>query len=365
MGISKMNTGEALYNLKRYDEAQKELSESLELFKRINSKRNIIDNYSYLYEMETRKKDFQKALDYYKLRTTYRDSVLNEEKLATISNLEFKYETAEKEQKITEQNLEIQTQEATIANQRIVQLSLLGGLGLLILGGLLFYSRNKAKEKEKLQAAVLEEKERGFEAVVKASEDERKRISKDLHDGIGQEMAALKLALHFIAKNESNPEKKENLEKVYRICSKSADEIRDISHQMMPRSLVENGLVEAINDLLETSFKYTDINHNFEHQDADTRFDERIEICLYRVLQELINNIIKHSNATQVEVFLYRRNDNLIFMVEDNGIGINKSSKKGHGVLNIKSRIDMIKGSINFEPSTQTGTSAMIVVPIS
>lgn len=298
------------------------------------------------------------------MKSIYKDSILNERNLNKISDLEVRYKTAEKEKQITQQNLELQTKEATIANQRNTQLLLIAGLGFLVLGGLLFYTRNKAKQKQALQEAVLEEKEKGFEAVVRASEDERKRISKDLHDGIGQEMAALKMAINHVKEKETDKSQKEALDKIYENCSKSADEIRNISHQMMPRTLVEEGLVAAIEDLLKNTFTYADINYNFDHLDIKQRFDEKIEISLYRVAQELITNVVKHSQATEVNVMLYQQNNNLIFFLEDNGIGMKNESKKGHGVLNIKSRIDMIKGSINYEPSPNSGTTATIKIPL-
>ena len=81
-------------------------------------------------------------------------------------------------------------------------------------------------------------------------------------------------------------------------------------------------------------------------------------------MQELVNNIIKHANASEVNVLLYKQANNLVLLVEDNGVGMQNKGKKGHGVLNIKSRIDMIKGTINYQPSTNSGTSATIVVPL-
>ncbi|PWG04901.1 tetratricopeptide repeat-containing sensor histidine kinase [Polaribacter aquimarinus] len=364
VGVAQMNLGEAYYNINQFQKSETILKESLQLFKRLKNKLNLVDNYNYLYVLETKKKNYKKALDYFKLKNIYKDSILNENNLAKVSTLEVKYQTAEKEKQITKQNLKIKTNEATIASQRNTQLLLIGGLGFLVLGGLLFYNRNKAKQKQKLQAAILDEKERGFEAVVKASEDERKRISKDLHDGIGQEMAALKMAIGHVKNKETDETKKEELDKILTNCSRSADEIRNISHQMMPRSLMENGLLEAINDLLYGTFNYSEIKYKFEHFEVNNRFDERIEISLYRVAQELLNNIIKHANATEVNVLLYKQEDNLVLMIEDNGVGMQHKSKKGHGVLNIKSRVDMVHGTINYQPSVNSGTSAIIRVPL-
>lgn len=364
IGIAKMNLGEAYYNINQFQKSEKALKESLVLFKHLKDKLNLVDNYNYLYELETKRNNAKKALAYFKMKSIYRDSIINENNLNKISSLEVKYKTAEKENKITAQNLELQTQKATIASQRNTQLILIGGLGFLVLGGLLFYNRNKAQQKQKLQQAILEEKERGFEAVVRASEDERKRISKDLHDGIGQEMAALKMAINHVKEKEKDLNQKKALDDIYENCSKSADEIRNISHQMMPRTLLESGLVEALNDLLKTSFLYSEIEFKFDYFNVEQRFDERIEISLYRVAQELITNVVKHSKATEVNVMLYKQNEELIFFLEDNGVGMKNENKKGHGVLNIKNRIDMIKGSINYEPSPNSGTTARIIIPL-
>lgn len=363
-GVAKMNLGEAYYNLNKFYSAEKELSESLQLFKKLKDKFNLVDNYGYLHELETRRKNYAKALQYYKLRVAYKDSILNEKNLAKISDLEVKYKTVEKEQQITQQNLELQTQKATIASQRNTQLLLLGGLGFFVLGGLLFYSRNKAQQKQKLQEAVLKEKEKGFASVIKASEDERKRISKDLHDGIGQQMSALKMALSNVKKQETNEVQKEQLSKILTRFTDSANEIRHISHQMMPKKLLDNGLPEAIEDLLFGSFEFSNIKYEFEHFNIKERFDERIEISLYRVLQELINNIIKHANATEVNVLLHKKNSKLVLFVEDNGVGMKEKDTKGHGVLNIKSRIDMVKGTVNYELSSISGTIATITIPL-
>ncbi len=364
IGIAKMNLGEAYYNINKFKQSERELKESLHLFKGLKDKLNLVGNYNYLYELETKRNNFKKALEYFKLKTVYRDSILNENNLAKISSLEVKYQTAEKEKQITAQDLKLQTQKATIASQRNTQLLLVSGLGFLILGGLLFYNRNKAKQKQELQNAVLKEKERGFATVIKASEDERNRISKDLHDGIGQEMAALKMSINHLKDKETDDAKKEQIDKILKNCARSADEIRIISHQMMPRSLMENGLLEAIEYLLQSTFELSDIKYKFEYFDINQRFDERIEISLYRVLQELVNNIVKHANASEVNVLLSKQGNNLVFFVEDNGVGMQNKSKRGHGVLNIKSRIDMIKGSINYQPTTNSGTTAIITIPI-
>ena len=92
--------------------------------------------------------------------------------------------------------------------------------------------------------------------------------------------------------------------------------------------------------------------------------NNRVEISLYRITQELINNIIKHSNASYVSVQLFKNQDKVILVVEDNGVGINKRNEKGHGLLNIKNRVNTLNGEVNLEPSPNSGTLATIRIPL-
>ena len=308
--------------------------------------------------------NYQMALEKFKVAEDYEDSMINLESRAKVLELETKYQTAEKEQEIANQKLELSEKEASLRIQQLQIAGLIGGLVILILFGLVFYNQYRAKQNQKLQAAILSEKERGFESIIIATEEERKRISKDLHDGIGQQLSALKMALNNIVGKVTDDQQREDLELISEQFSKSAEEIRQVSHQMMPRTLMDYGLVGAIEDLLQNSLMFSDIQFDFEHRNVDQRFDERVEISLYRVLQELINNVIKHSGATEVSVQLLKNKEKLVLFVEDNGKGLDGAKTDGHGFLNIKSRLDMVKGSVNYTPSPESGTSATVSIPI-
>ncbi len=145
----------------------------------------------------------------------------------------------------------------------------------------------------------------------------------------------------------------------------SNKDLRNISHQMMPRALKDLGIIPALNDLLEGSLPYSNIKYSLEHFNIDERLPQKIEITLYRITQELINNIIKHSKADEVSVQLFKANNTIILIVEDNGVGIlSQKNKKGIGLLNIASRLDLVKGSVNFEPSPKSGTLVTIKIPL-
>jgi len=366
MGISQTLNNIALLQIekKAFGQAESSLNESIEFATKSQSKRELYNANLHMAELLELKKDYLKANQYYKTASAFKDSMLNEKSIDITKKLQTQYETSEKEKQIVEQNLELQKQEATIANQKNRNIQLVGGIIMLILGGLLLYNRIKTTQKQKLQQAILAEKENGFESVINATEQERNRISKDLHDGIGQQLSALKMALNHTIKELPDVAEKQKLSKIATSFSNSADEVRQISHQMMPRALMDDGLVQAIEDLLKSAFQFSDINFEFEHHQVNKRFDEKIEISLYRITQELINNIIKHSKAKKVSVQLLNVKENLILFVEDDGIGMTENmNTKSHGLVNIKSRLDMVKGSINYEPSANSGTSVSIKIP--
>ncbi|MEL6562175.1 MAG: sensor histidine kinase [Bacteroidota bacterium] len=356
--------GNILGKMKRYQESITDFQESIQLGKTYQDFDYLISAYESISEVYARSNDFDNAYKYYNLYDQLSDSINSNKAQKDFNEILTKYETAEKEKQIIQQDLDLKNQEATISSQRNRNVLLIGGIVVLILGGIIFYLRNKSIQRQELQRAILLEKEKGFESVINATEQERNRISKDLHDGIGQQLSALKMALMNTAKGLSSESEKSKLEEIAESFSKSADEVRQISHQMMPRALMDDGLVRAVEDLLQSSFRFADIQYEFEHHQVNQRFDKKLEISLYRIVQELINNIIKHSQAKNVSVQLLNVKENLILFIEDDGVGMSvKSNDSGQGLLNIKSRLDMVKGSINYEPGENSGTSVSIKIP--
>ena len=220
----------------------------------------------------------------------------------------------------------------------------------------------KTRKQNKHAQIRIEEQQKGLKAVIQAQEDERKRIAEDLHDGIVQQLGGLKMGLQKIFTDKENKE----TSKIINILDNSAQELRELSHKMMPRSLGELGLIPSLTDMLENSLGHTNINYKFEHFGINDRFSENIEIAIYRIAQELVNNIIKHSQANKANIQLIKTGNHILLMVEDNGKGINLTKhKNGIGLMNIASRLDTINGKVNYEPSPESGTLATIKIPIS
>lgn len=206
--------------------------------------------------------------------------------------------------------------------------------------------------------SLAKEKDLGLQMTLEAQEQERQRIAKDLHDGVVQDIISMK----FIIRDLPDTQEKSN---ILKRLDKTANEVRNISHQMMPFALKELGLIPATKDLLERLLIPNNIKYEFEKiGDFDKRLPEKIEVSLYRILQELINNVIKHSKADAVTVTISNRKGNLLLLFEDNGKGLGQGVRNvGLGMTSLDSRVKMLKGKIEFE-SENAGTTAIINIPL-
>lgn len=239
--------------------------------------------------------------------------------------------------------------EASRATQATLGLTLI--LLLILGGGLVYFVRIRGlKENQKIKTRQLEQ-------VLEGQETERQRIARELHDGIGQSLAALKMELQF---DNSTPVFGTAVKRVDTLCN----EVRTLSHQMMPLVLRENGLKQAVRQLLDTSFGQSGIEVDFLTVGVEGRFVEKVEVHLYRITQELISNILKYANATKVSVHLLSRNEMITLVVEDNGKGFSLNERsEGIGISNMRSRVEALSGTIRIQTSKGNGTYIYIAVP--
>ena len=312
----------------------------------------------------------EEALAAQKAFTALKDSLLEKQRTEQLAEMETRFETEKKEKENLILKQEKQEQQLVVSRQRNLIFGIGGGALIMLFLGLFLLQRNKRIAESKRDAAIIEERERGLRSIIQATEDERKRIAKDLHDGIVQSLTGLSLRMQ----KQSNSDKAKDsgldkeLNSTRSILDESIAEVRGISHQMMPRVLGEMGLIPALADMLEKSLGLTEIEYEFEHHNVDNqRFSESFEISLYRICQELINNIIKHSEAKAVSVQLLKTKTHLVLVVEDNGKGFvfdDPNNQNGIGLMNITSRAKAIHGEVNYEPSPQQGTVASVRVPL-
>lgn len=221
-------------------------------------------------------------------------------------------------------------------------------------------------ENKKMEATIVK-------TIVETQEHERKRFAKDLHDGVGQYLSAIRFNLNAIrpyAATESVEFNKELITRSNDLLDSTLNDLRSISYNIMPGILNDLGLIPAVEEMLDKVIDRADIEVDFHATDSELRHDSNIEIGLYRILQELVNNTLKHAQASHISIDLEfdAKAEILRLLYSDNGIGFpsinsGKSKRKGFGLQNLDSRVKSLKGTINFHQVTK-GIAVSVVVPV-
>ena len=233
---------------------------------------------------------------------------------------------------------------------RIFGIALIILAAVLIISYLLFVQTLQKKKLENLQAMVMGE------------EQERKRVAKDLHDGIGVLLTSVKLRLsNFEDKVDDKKAYQNSLQQIDNACT----EVRRISHNMVPASLTKLGIEEAILDLLDNVKASTQIKIKDDIEVKEGLLNEEQEVLIYRIIQELINNSIKYAEATTISLVITTDVNHLKITYNDDGKGFDKSEiKAGIGLKSIASRIDILKGKLNIDTNPGNGAQFDINLPL-
>ncbi|MFZ1687176.1 MAG: sensor histidine kinase [Flavobacteriales bacterium] len=297
--------------------------------------------------------------------TQLKDSVRIAEQTQSLSELQVKYETERTEKELAQERERTLEQSASIARQRL-WIGVISGIVVLIaLLAWMFIARQKSRSRTERDAAVIAERERGSKATLDSTDAERKRIASELHDGVGQQLTGLKFRLEDVAARISSalPAEAERMKEVLGLAEETGRDVRDIAHSMMPRALGELGLAPALNDMLNKSLARPGMQHAFEHFGLEGRLPAHVEMGVYRIAQELVGNILKHADARNVSVQLFRNKNNLVLIVEDDGKGLDGIGQ-GMGMLNMHERARVMHGHIGFSDGPTTGTVATLRVPL-
>jgi two-component system, NarL family, sensor kinase len=362
--VTSANVLARIYNgLKRYPDAEKLLNETMALTDSMESslqeKIKLYDALAQTYEGAGK---FDKALQAERQRIKYIDSMKVTDMNARFSEMETRYQTLEKEQQIAEQKYAI--------NKRNY---LIGGIiVLLLLGALLaynYYKRFKLKKEQQLQAEVMKQQELATKAVMEAEENERRRIATELHDGVGQMMSAARMNLSAFESDlpPIAPETKTKFETIISLVDESCKEVRTVSHNMMPNALLKKGLAAAVREFIDKIDNKV-LKIDMYAEGLNERIDANTETMVYRVIQECVNNVIKHSGANHLDISLINDADGLSITIEDNGKGFeakDASKFEGIGLKNIKSRVAFLKGTVEWNSQPGNGTLVAIQVPAS
>nr|MBP9740519.1 sensor histidine kinase [Chitinophagaceae bacterium] len=292
------------------------------------------------------------------------DSLQLSKQKETIVNATLRSLKQEQEINLLAKEKQIKELELSKKNNTLIALAVL--IALLILTGYFLYRHKKQQQEALLQQELYKQQQLAVVSILEAEEKERKRIAAELHDGVGQTMTAAWMNMQSALNDNSNEQnKKQIFENALKLLDESCKELRVVSHNMMPNVLLQKGLVNAVKDFLSQINKQG-ININIESDGLNKIIPAHVEAVLYRVIQESVNNVIKHANATQLFITLYNETDGIDVMIEDNGKGFNKKNIKsdGIGLQNIESRIKYLKGEIEWDTSEGNGTVISIHIPL-
>ncbi|MDB2385250.1 ATP-binding protein, partial [Polaribacter sp.] len=378
---NKINQASALGNLSSiyllendYEKAKKIYFEAIELIENINTdealrvKEDLYFNLAFnLYNL----KDY-KAYEYQELSYLIKDSIRDKQVRAIVAEINEKYNFDNKK------NLLIQEQEnKRLKHQRAFLL--VGILGVLIILSLLYWvnfyklkqknlglklSQTQLLQNQKLEKLKSDAQTRILNATLDGKETERKQIAETLHDSVSALLSSANLHLQA-TKTAFNGNTPVEVDKTREIISEASKTIRDLSHSLVSSVLLKFGLKFAVKDMA-SKFANSQLNIITDIQDVG-RYEQNYEIKVHNIIQEFINNILKHSGATEASIDLKEQNEKLYLQVKDNGVGFQKekiANKDGLGINQIEARIHMMKGEIFIDSQLGKGTSIFVEIPI-
>ena len=300
-----------------------------------------------------------------------RDSIDNQSQNNAIVQAENKYRASEKEK------LLLIEKQKKLRNRNIA-FSL---VGLLILVGIIAYLINKNSKRkqriaeqqreieiQKTEKLLKNQELTIIDAMIEGQEKERQTLAEDLHDSVGATLAAAKMQFSHLYQNK---DKIKNTEELYKstedLLSQAYQEVRSMAHLKNSGVIAKMGLLPAVQKLARNASGTSNLTVEVQDFGLDERLDNSLEIMVFRVIQELVTNIIKHSQASEASISITQHKDLLSIIVEDNGQGFdikNIHSKDGMGLATIERRVEHLEGSMEVDSTTGKGTTVLIDIPI-
>jgi signal transduction histidine kinase len=284
-------------------------------------------------------------IKYYKIK----DSLSNVQNVKSLAYFQTLYETEKRDFEIENQKASIDV--LNLQNKNKNQLLLFGSLGLFALfGGIIVYRSFLTSKQRQLRLQMFSQE------LIKTQEQERTRIAKDLHDGVGQQITLLKMK----AQNTNQPE-------LSNLANNALEEVRSISRDLYPVTLAKLGLTDSIEQLLLDLDEETEMSVSVEIDDVNERFNAIESLNFYRFIQESVNNVLKHSNAKTLVVNILKHDDGIKILIKDNGQGFDVGDKITQNSLGLKTmaeRVSMLKGSFSIKSKTAEGTSILVQIPV-
>lgn len=322
-----------------------------------------------LIEIEEKSGNINKAYQYQKQFILASDSLEKEKVQRQMNETEAKYQNERKEKEILLLQKSNAVQSLSLQKKSTFNYFLIGSVAALLITGFLGYRNLRhrqqlAKQQDELQQQRIRELEKdkqlvAVDSLLKGQEEERSRLAKDLHDGLGGLLSGVKFSLNNMKDNLIiTPDNMAVFERSLDMIDTSITELRRVAHNMMPEMLTKFGLDEAVKEYCNTVNSTKLLAVKYQSIGMETRLEKGTEIVIYRIIQELLNNILKHAVASEAFIQLIRENGRLNIIVEDDGKGFDRAlleNCKGAGWANIRSRVEYLKGQLDVHSEAGEG----------
>lgn len=342
-------------------EAKKNIQQALSIAIEDSIIETLKESYTFLSYIAAGEGDFAASMGARRAADSIGEVILNDKVLRNTADLEQKYESAKKD-------AQIQLQQAALFRKNIWNYILAGSILLLFLLSLLSYRNYRHRrrlQQQRIQELETEKQLSATEAVLKGEEQERARLAKDLHDGLGGMLSGIKYSLHTMKGNLiMTPENAQAFERSIDMLDSSIAEMRRVAHNMMPEALVKFGLDTALKDFCNDINQSGALQVTYQSMGlGEAAIDQTKTVTVYRIVQELLNNTIRHAAAKKALVQLTFDSGQLSITVEDDGQGFDPAilqRSRGMGWSNIQSRIDFLKGKWDVHSQPGKGSSVHI-----
>jgi signal transduction histidine kinase len=363
---------------KKYSIAYKYAYNAVALAQKCNMIIPLRDIYNAVCRIAVVQGNIETYTKYTLLGDSINDVLFSDKILKNSQELEAKYSLNKKQAEIDKLNEEKKIRELTLKQRNIINWALAGAVLVIIAISLLYRINYRQKKKllvadARLQKQIIEDLEKekqllAAKAVLQGQAEERTRLAKDLHDGLGGILSSAKYSFSNMKNNLIiTPENAAAFERSMGMLDKSINELRRVAHNMMPEALMKFGLDTALQDFCDSIDKSGAVKLTYQSFEIDEQsISQNTAAAIYRIIQELVNNILKHADATTALVQLIRNNNLLSITVEDNGKGFDKELLKnndGIGYLNLQNRVTYLNGTIDVQTAGGNGTSIHIEIP--
>lgn len=350
-----------------YKQAISYLNEGLSIAKEINAPRWMCTYYYGLADTYEKSGDYQKANYYNRLNIQMHNTLVTQENFIAAADLQNKYESVRKDNAILKL--------AGINRQKVMLNRILFGatIALLMISFLsyMYYRKNRqlSAQEHYLQKQKIREMEKdrqllAIDAMFKGQEEERSRIARELHDGLGSLLSSTKHSFSTIKEGlVLSPGHSERYDKSLHLLDATISDLKKVAQNLIPEVLAKFGLNDAIVDFCRNIQNVTGIKIIFQQLGDKRKLDSTAEIFVYRIIQELINNAVKHANAKEIFVELLVQQKNINLTVEDDGEGFKNNAlhaSSGAGMKNVRDRVQYFNGSMEVESRENNGTSVYI-----